>query len=94
MEENITTKVQEDEVLDIVVRLLTDMGHTGIMEKVYNSYQTSKWMEKLLKHPAYQLALERRQISYWNLMEQTAKKVDSWPDWKKNSCSNLEPKKS
>jgi hypothetical protein len=74
------------EALDIVARLINELGHTGYewhsWQQVYTQY------EKLIAHPAFKQAEQRRRDQFWKRCEQAAKTVASWPEWMKGSREN------
>jgi hypothetical protein len=74
---------QEEEVMDLVAQLINQLGHTGIIEDVLRWEQTKREYLRLVEHPLYKAAEQRRRDKFWNSAERVAKRVESWPDWKK-----------
>jgi hypothetical protein len=79
---------EEAEALDIVAELIDQMGHTGAMDDVRRWEQTRRWYLKLVEHPAYKAAEERRRKRYWDHLDRVARRVESWPAWMKGSPTN------
>jgi hypothetical protein len=79
----LTPPQAEEAALDLVAKLLEEMGNTGLMEKAWGSEQTAVWLRRLDAHPEYIAAKARKQKKYCDHLRRVAAEVSLWPSWKR-----------
>jgi len=77
--------LEHQEALDIVAKWIENLCHCGIIDEVLYKHgeQTKRDYLKLVEHPAYKNAIDRKRQKYWQHLERASREVDSWPEWKK-----------